>query len=260
MSSDENFLDDKSLKKLDNELQALISRVGSDRKTESEVFDKSTLSVLEKLISDRIINTLDFPISTGKEGNVFRAITPDNKFLALKIYRINTSTFKHISQYILGDPRFEKIHRSRRDIVFAWTQKEFKNLERLRRAGVRAPKPILFNKNVLVMQYIGDVDRPAPMLKDVVLKKPDVVFKEIIDFISKMYNDVDLVHADMSAFNILMHKNKPYVIDLGQGVLREHPNSDDFLKRDVHNIVSYFKKLNIRADENKIYNKIIKKS
>lgn len=258
MSSDD-LLDDKNLKKLDNELQSLISRVGSDRKTESEVFDKSTISVLEKLISDRMINSLDFPISTGKEGNVFRATTPDNKYLVLKIYRTNTSTFKHISQYIIGDPRFKTMHNSRRDIVFAWTQKEFKNLERLKKAGVRAPKPIIFNKNVLVMQYIGDVNKPAPMLKDVILKNPDVIFKEVIDFISKMYTKAELVHADMSAFNILMYRNKPYVIDLGQGVLREHPNSDDFLKRDIHNIVSYFKKLNIRADENKIYNKIIKK-
>lgn len=258
MSSDD-LLDDKNLKKLDNELQSLISRVGSDRKTESEVFDKSTISVLEKLISDRMINSLDFPISTGKEGNVFRATTPNNKYLALKIYRTNTSTFKHIAQYIIGDPRFKTMHNSRRDIVFAWTQKEFKNLERLKKAGVRAPKPILFNKNVLVMDYIGDSNRPAPMLKDVILKHPDLIFKEVIDFISKMYTKAELVHADMSAFNVLMYRNKPYVIDLGQGVLREHPNSDDFLKRDIHNIVSYFKKLNIRADENKIYNKIIKK-
>jgi len=71
MCSD-RFLDKKVTKRLDKEIQALIDRVGVDRKTLDEVFDKSTLLGLEKLISKRIIDILDFPISTGKEGNVFR--------------------------------------------------------------------------------------------------------------------------------------------------------------------------------------------
>lgn len=258
MSSD-NFLDKKRLKKLDKELQFLIGRVGVDRKTQDEVFDKSTLHALEKLISDRIIDILDFPISTGKEGNVFRGITPDKKFVAVKIYRVSTSTFKHISNYIIGDPRFKSVHRTRRDIIFAWTKKEFKNLERLNKAGIRAPKPIISIKNVLVMGYIGDSERAAPLLKDVTLQNPKETFKTLVDFISKMYKKAGVVHGDISAFNILMHKNQPYLIDLGPGVLIEHPNALEFLKRDVHNLINYFKKYNIRADENEIYNSIIKK-
>jgi RIO kinase 1 len=258
MSSDK-FLDEKSLKKLDKELQALITRVGSDRKTQDEVFDKSTLHTLEKFISDGVIDILDFPISTGKEGNVFRGITPDKKFVAIKIFRTSTSTFKHISDYILGDPRFESIHRTKRDIVYAWTKKEFKNLERLHKAGVRAPRPIKYSNNVLIMEYIGSSNAPAPLLRDVTLKNPKEIFDILIDFISKMYNKAKLVHGDFSAFNVLMHRNKPYIIDLGQGVLIEHPNALEYLKRDIHNLVNYFKKFNIQADENKIYNTITKK-
>jgi len=257
--SSEKFLDDKRLKKLDKELQILISRIGVDRKTQDEVFDKFTLDTLEKLISDRVIDILDFPISTGKEGNVFRGVTPDKKLVAVKIYRISTSTFKHISNYIFGDPRFKSIHKTRRDIIFAWTKKEFKNLERLSEIGVKAPKPIVRINNVLVMQYIGSVNKPAPLLREVALKNPRDVFTTLIEYISKMYKKAELVHADLSAYNVMMHRNKPYLIDLGQGVLIEHPNSHEFLKRDIHNIVSYFKKFNIRADEEKIYNKIVGK-
>ena len=257
--SSENFLDEKSLKRLDKELQAIISRVGFDRKTQDEVFDKSTLNTLEKLISDRIIDMLDFPISTGKEGNVFRGITPDKKFVAVKIFRTSTSTFKHISNYILGDPRFKSLHRTRRDIVYAWTKKEYKNLERLHKAGVRAPRPIIYRNNVLIMEYIGDSNKPAPLLRDVTLKNPKEIFDILIDFISKMYKKAELVHGDISAFNVLMYKNKPYLIDLGQGVLIEHQNALEFLKRDIHNLVNYFKKFNIQADENKIYNTITKR-
>lgn len=258
MSSD-NFLDKKELKRLDQELQKMIDRVGNDKKTEDEVFDKYTLQTLEKLISDRVIDILDFPISTGKEGNVFRGVTPDKKLVAIKIYRISTSTFKNISNYIHGDPRFKSIRNTRKDIVFAWTQKEYKNLERLRKAGVRAPKPIVKINNVLVMEYIGYKNKPAPLLRDVELKNPKETFETLIEFISKMYKKAELVHGDLSAFNVLMYKNKPYLIDLGQGVLLEHPNAHDFLKRDIYNIVKYFRKFNIQADENKIYNSIIQK-
>jgi len=257
--SSEKFLDKKSLKRLDRELQSLISRDGFDRKTEDEVFDKSTLHTLEKLISDGVIEILDFPISTGKEGNVFRAVTPKKKFVAVKIYRTSTSTFKHISNYILGDPRFKSIRRTRRAIVHAWTKKEFKNLERLHKAGVKAPKPIISVNNVLIMEYIGDAERAAPLLKDVTMKNPKEIFETLIDYISKMYKKAELVHGDMSAYNVLMYENQPYLIDLGQGVLVEHPNALEFLKRDINNLVRYFKKFNITADENEIFRNIIKK-
>jgi len=258
MSSD-RFLDKKSLKKLDRELQSLISRVGVDRKTEDEVFDKSTLSVLEKLISDGVIDILDFPISTGKEGNVFRGITPDKKYVAVKIYRTSTSTFKHISKYIIGDPRFQSFHHTRRGLVFTWTKKEYKNLERVKKIGVRAPTPVISIKNVLVMEYIGDAKRPAPMLKDTKIDNPEEIFKTLIGFISKMYKKANMVHGDFSAYNVLMHKNKPYLIDFGQGVLLEHPNSDEFLRRDINNIINYFKKYNLSYNFQDIYLKIIDK-
>jgi len=258
MSSD-NFLDDKRLKKLDRELQSVIARTGIDRRTADEVFDKYALLSIDKLISDQVLDIIDFPISTGKEGNVFRAVTPDKKMVAVKIYRISTATFKHISQYILGDPRFKSIHKTRKDIIFSWTQKEFKNLERLRKIGIKAPKPIVFNKNVLVMEYIGDEERPAPLLRDVVLDNPEEVFETLISYISKMYKKANLVHGDFSAFNILYFEKQCYLIDLGQGVLVEHPNALEFLKRDIKNVVNYFNKYNIKADVKEIYNKILDK-
>jgi RIO kinase 1 len=257
--SSERFLDSKTIKKLDKDYQAVISRIGLDRKTLDEVFDKSTLLSLGKLISNRVIDILDFPISTGKEGNVFRGVTPKKKLVAVKIYRVSTSTFKHIANYIIGDPRFKSISKNHRDIIFTWTQKEYKNLERLKKININAPTPIAKINNVLVMEYLGTANTPAPMMKDVILEKPTEIFEILIDFINKMYNKAELVHSDISQFNVLIHKKNPYLIDLGQGVLLEHPLSIDFLKRDIHNIVSYFRKYGIKKDENKIFNDIVGK-
>ncbi len=259
MSSDDRFFTDKLMKKLDERLQHVIDREGIDRKTVDEVFDKATLLTLDKLISDGVIDILDFPISTGKEGNVFRGVTPDRTYVAMKIYRTSNATFKRLSDYIIDDPRFLSIRKTRRGLVYAWTQKEFKNLERAVECGVNAPKPIARRNNVLVMEYIGDKHCPAPLLKDVVLPNPKQTFTILIDSIKTLYQKADLVHSDMSAYNVLIHRHKPYLIDFGQGVLMEHPNAHEFLKRDIHNMVTYFKKFKITAHEDRLYAQITKK-
>ncbi|UCD13413.1 MAG: serine protein kinase RIO [Thermoplasmatales archaeon] len=258
--SSEFFPDEKWIKKLDRQIRDLSDRVGLDRKTLDKVFDESTLLDLGKLISDRVIEYLDFPISAGKEAIIFRGVTPDKKFVAVKIYRTSTLTFKHISKYIEGDPRFNCTNKTRRGIIFEWAKKEFKNLERLKKVGVRAPGPIKKINNIVLMEYIGDEGRPAPLLKDVELKAPKIIFDELLSFISLMYKKAELVHADFSAYNILMYKEKPYVIDLGQGVILEHPLSLEFLKRDIYNTVQYFSRFGLKEDENEIFKRIVKKN
>jgi len=257
MSSDD-LLDDKWLKKLDRQSQVLLDRVVFNRKTFGEVFDKQTLLLLGKLISDGIIDQVDFPVSTGKEANIFRGTTPEKEFVAIKIYRTSTMTFKHIASYIEGDPRFSYGYKNRRDIIEEWAKKEYKNLQLLRQAKVRVPTPIKCIHNILIMSYIGDAIKPAPMLKDVLLRNPQKVFDEIMTFIGRMYKN-KVVHADLSAFNILLFRQKPYVIDVGQAVLLDHPSSQEFLKRDVHNILQYFKKYDIESSEREIFEKLVKK-
>jgi RIO kinase 1 len=106
------------------------------------------------------------------------------------------------------------------------------------------------------MEYIGDESSPAPLMKDVTLKNPKKIFDQIIDIMKKLYKKADLVYGDMSAFNFLYYNDEIYLIDLGQAVLLDHPNSEEFLRRDIHNIISYFKKYKLKEDENKIYKKI----
>lgn len=260
MCSDPHFLNKKQDKKLDHEIQRMIQRTGVDRKTADEVFDRSTLFSIEKLISDRIIDYIDFPISTGKEGNVFLAITPDEQSVALKIYRISTATFKHMSEYILGDPRFQSLHKSKRDIVYAWTSKEFKNLELLQKNQIPAPIPIKKINNVLVMQFIGEQRQPAPLLKDVKLREPEIVFDQILSYMNIMFIKSKLIHSDLSAFNILYHNDVPVLIDLGQAVLKDHPQALNFLYRDIRTIQKYFNRYKIdMPSEETIFQRITQK-
>ncbi|NIW52844.1 MAG: serine protein kinase RIO, partial [Candidatus Korarchaeota archaeon] len=61
-------------------------------------------------------------------------------------------------------------------LIYAWAQKEFKNLQRAMDAGVRVPEPIAISKNVLIMSFIGKNGDSAPLLKEVSLKNPRQVY------------------------------------------------------------------------------------
>jgi len=251
---------EKIFRKIDAEIEKIKSRIGADRKILEGIFDKPTLLVFGKLFSDKTIDLVEFPISVGKEGCVFRALTPAKEFVAVKVYRVVSHTFRNISKYIEGDPRF-RTFRNRRDLIYEWANKEFKNLQILENIGVSVPHPIRRIKNVLVMQYIGDETAPAPLLRDVKLDNPKKFLNKLIKYIKIMYQKAELVHGDLSEYNILVYKEKPYIIDVGQTVVIEHPMALEFLKRDIHNLVRFFRnRYNLKEhDEETLYNKIIER-
>ena len=214
-------------------------------KLESEVFDKQTLMLLSSMMSKGTINNVDYPISTGKEANVFRATTPSGSHLAVKIYKIETTHFMNRKEYMFGDPRFKKFRRNERDLVNAFAQKEFKNLQICEKAGVHSPRPLLQVKNILVMEFLGEEGLPYTPLNTL---GPESItqLKSILKDVKKMY-EAGLVHADLSEYNVLVGP-APYLIDFGQGVILAHPNADKYLERDVYNIVSYFAKYGFKME------------
>ncbi len=175
------------------------------RKTYDEVFDRKALLNIYKLFSRRIISTVEHPISTGKEANVFKATGRGGGFVVLKIFREATSTFKRMLQYIDGDPRFNTAGKGRRTISI-WAQKEYKNLKRLEAVGVMVPRPLAVLQNMIVMEYVGDEHSPALRLKDCVRSNLDFdnLFSEIMENLERMVKDARVVHADLSEYNILL--------------------------------------------------------
>lgn len=216
-------------------------------KIDQGIFTTRLAIILNDFIRRKVISTLDFPISTGKEADVYRATSGSKEYgeyVAVKIYRIETTSFIDNQEYLLGDPRFAKIKPNRRAIVLAWAQKEYKNLLIAEKAGVNAPKPYGIIKNVLAMEFLGEEGIPAPTLAKIGSQNPKEEFDTIIENMRKLYQN-SLVHADLSEYNILLHKEKPYFIDFSQGVVLQHPKAEEFLIRDVSNILKFYSKYNI---------------
>lgn len=254
----------KDLRKIEEYLDKLRikEKDGEERKIYAEVLDGRTLKTLYKLSAKGYITALGGVVSTGKEANVFYA---DGVFegrkvqMAVKIYRIETSEFEKMDEYLFGDERFDFRRISPKDKIFIWTEKEFKNLERARSAGVSVPEPYTYMKNVLLMEFIGEDEVPAPTLIDIgrELKELDVekIFEEIVENISKLYRRAELVHADLSEYNI-MYLDKVYFIDMGQAVTLRHPFAERYLERDVRNVIRYFSKFGVKIEPEEILKEV----
>ncbi len=216
-------------------------------KVREDVFDEVTFIALYKLVHKKWLSVIGGSISTGKEANVFYG-ERDGVPVAIKIYRIRSANFTTMSSYIIGDRRFSSVKKAKKELIFAWTKKEFSNLMRAKEAGLAVPEPLVWSRNILIMSFIGEGESPYPQLRNAELKDPAAVYASIIASIGILYKEGGLVHGDLSEFNIL-YGDKPYLIDMGQSVTKDHPRALFFLMRDIRNINRYFKnRCDIRED------------
>jgi len=212
-------------------------------KVEASVFDDATYAAIYKLVQDGHIEAFGGPLSTGKEAAVYTALGPEGT-VAVKIYRINASDFRQMRSYLDGDPRFEGIGSDKGKVVRAWVRKESANLDRARQAGVRVPEPIAVERNVLVMEFVGDDAGRGRRLAEVTIENPETAFGVVREYVRRLY-DAGLVHGDLSEYNLVVHDGELVVIDLGQAVTVHHPNAGEFLERDCRNVADFFSGLGV---------------
>jgi len=228
----------------------------ADWKIYNNVFDSFTINLLRKLSSQGYFEELISPIAIGKEANVFTASTKNNSSqVIVKIYRLENSNFNQMLSYLRQDLRYVNLRKNKRDIIFNWVQREYRNLL-TSREFISVPKPIAFKNNIIIMELIGEPDNIAPQLKNKFPEQPEIFLNKILDFIKKMWG-AGLVHGDLSAFNILNYDEEPVFIDFSQSTTIKSQNSKELLKRDLNNIYSFFKKGNVLFDINLACDEII---
>ncbi|WP_297522862.1 serine protein kinase RIO, partial [Thermococcus sp.] len=197
------------------------------------------------------ISELQGVVSTGKEANVFAGFDSRGSRIAVKVYRTYTTEFRRMWEYLAADPRMGYLPKDVRKLVFQWTRREFKNLQRAIKHGVRAPKPLAFRNNVLVMEFIGD-EGPAPRLKDAEggLSKAELegLYSHLIEVVERLWREGEMVHGDLSEYNVLLW-DEPVVIDWSQATVRRNRMSVQLLKRDLRNIIGYFARKGIDVDD-----------
>jgi RIO kinase 1 len=234
--------------------QEKIFKTKESRRIFNDVFDKATLETIYTMSKKHYFEEIEYVIATGKEGNVFRC-KGGNKHYALKIYKIETSDFRHMMDYVEGDERFKNIKKDKLGLVQEWTRKEFKNLEVFTRAKIRVPLPLIFKRNCLLMEFIGDEKEAAPRAKDKPFVNMQEKYELMCNYLSRLVKK-KLVHADLSEYNILNFNEEMVIIDVGQSVSTMHPKAEEFFNRDVENLSKWFSKHGVDTNYEKMYSDI----
>jgi RIO kinase 1 len=232
----------------EREQYMLRKDLSSDRAVLEEVFDRSTLMVIYDFLNKGTINEIHGVVRAGKESRVYWGIDKQGNELAIKIYLIVSAEFrKGMRKYIEGDPRFKGVRHDTRSLIFAWAQKEFRNLEQATAAKVRVPKPIAVKNNVLLMEFIGKNGVCAPSMKEQSPKNPEKIYEILLDCLRRLYCKAELVHGDLSEYNIMIWRNRPILFDVSQAVPLSHPMAKFLLHRDLTNLNRFFSRLGVKV-------------
>ncbi len=119
---------------------------------------------------------------------------------------------------------------------------EYTTMQRLYQAGAAVPTPIAAGENAILMGYYGDERRAAPTLSEVSLARGEArpLFQEALRNIELLLQH-NLIHGDLSAYNILYWQGRIVLIDFPQVVsLQANSSGAAILHRDVTRICEYF--------------------
>lgn len=245
----------------------------SERATCEQCLDPPTRLLLLKLLDGGTLEAIHGILGTGKEAVVVHAmggngvaleqqkngwgakdlVIPDE--CAIKIFKTTLNRFKAREKYIREDYRFKDrfSKQNPRKVIHLWAEKEMHNLMRMQKAGIPCPEVVCLKKHILVMSFIGDGERhrAAPKLKDAILKPEQylMAYNQVVDAMMKLYRHAELVHCDLSEYNILWQSKEQrcVVIDVAQAVeASSHPHALPFLLRDCENISSFFCRKGVR--------------
>jgi len=206
---------------------------------------------LDVLLADGVIDEVLGRLKSGKEANI-SLVRRGGVVIAAKVYKDRaTRSFKNNTEYKEG----RKVRNSRtqraidsggrfgRDAAEqAWKSAEADALYKLVDSGVRVPHPVLFYEGVLLMDLVCDAEgRPAPRLIDVAIEQHDAI-GVYADLVAQMISMLccDLIHGDLSPYNILMAADGPTIIDFPQVVSAVHSSrAEFFFLRDFDNVVRF---------------------
>ncbi len=191
---------------------------------------------LNALVKADALEALGRPLGVGKEADVYEALTPDGSRVAVKFHRLGRTSFRETRRkrgYVADRRHVSWLYQSR-----LAAEREFEALRRVHSAGVSVPEPLHRNRHVLVMSYIdgynlADVDS---------LDDPEGFLDDILRNVGLALS-AGVIHTDLSEFNIVVQKDgEVLLIDWPQFVSRDHPNAEAILRRDLHNVLRYFRR------------------
>ncbi len=192
---------------------------------------------MNSLVKADLIDAFGKPLGVGKESDVYDALTPEGRRVAVKFHRLGRTSFRQTRRlrgYVADRRHISWLYQSR-----LAAEKEFEALKTVYPHGVSVPEPIGQNRHVVVMDFIDGVE----LYRVPEVPNAEEVLDEILENVKVAYQKAKVIHADLSEFNVVL---KPdfhiLIIDWPQFVKTDHPNAEMLLERDVKNILKFFKR------------------
>ena len=141
----------------------------------------------------------------------------------------------------------------------AWRAQEWDAITRLWEQGADVPFPVEQTADGFLMEFVGDDTRAAPRLSQARLSRDEVVVAwQQLEENLRVLVRADVVHGDLSAYNVLWWKGQLVIIDLPQSVsLLGSPNGFDLLHRDLLNVSRWFGRRGVAADPDELLGRLL---
>lgn len=186
-----------------------------------------------KMLADKnVIVGMGKSIGVGKESDVFEVFTPDQQSLAIKFFRMGRTSFRDVAR----KRAFGKLHHWLLVNMQA-AKREFHVLKVLKEAGVKVPEPVALAKHAITMQL---VEGPR-LVHCEAFDNPRAVLEETLENVRLAYR-AGIISGDLSEYNVLYDGSGIWIIDWPQSVGRKHPNASMLLKRDLENLLNFFRR------------------
>ncbi len=132
----------------------------------------------------------------------------------------------------------------------SWLEHEYLALVELHAAGADVPRPLASGYNTVLMEYVGDLQTPAPALTEVRLTRAEAraTYDRLLWNVAVMLQH-GRVHGDLSAYNVLYWQGRACIIDWPQ-VIDPAANraARAILARDVTRLCEHFTRYGIRSN------------
>jgi len=188
---------------------------------------------INALVKAGVIESFGQILGVGKEADVYEALAPGGERIAVKFHRLGRTSFRQTRR----KRGYIREHSTWLFQSHLAAEKEFQALELVYKVRVSVPKPISHNRHVIAMGMIegGELGK----YKDV--GDPEKVLKEILRNVKKTYLKAHIIHGDLSEYNIILKPDGHIlIIDWPQYVTIDHANAEDFLLRDLKNVLTFF--------------------
>ncbi len=228
-------------------------------------------NALTTFYQEHVISDVLASVKGGKEASVYCCEAHPStgyKYIAAKIYRPRMfRSLRNDAPYKEGRESLDENGKAIRDTrrhramlkktvygkevsISSWIEHEFSTMKTLYDAGAAVPKPLMRGNNTILMEYLGELHRPAPTLNGVTLQARSAQrhFQHMLDNVGLMLAN-NRVHADFSSYNILYWEDELTIIDFPQAVhALSNRNAQVFLQRDIKRLCQYFQRYEIQAN------------